>query len=104
MFYIVEFLETQEVEVVPALWVEKEICQWPAQYRRDKLVKAIRSEEQPGHTWDAYCVRILYKAGMHITYYYLPIGFTSLKKNLMIFLYSNLQSCSSKTSSSGNTN
>ncbi|KAF4109510.1 hypothetical protein G5714_010583 [Onychostoma macrolepis] len=65
MFYIVEFLETQEVEVVPALWVEKEICQWPAQYRRDELVKAIRSEEQPGHTWDAYCVRILYKAATY---------------------------------------
>jgi len=66
MFYIVEFLETQEVEVVPALWVEEDVCQWPAQYRRDELVKAIRNEEQPGNTWDAYCVRILYKAGMDI--------------------------------------
>lgn len=79
MFYIVEFLETQEVEVVPALWVAEEICQWPAHYRPDDLIKAIRSQEQPGHMWDAYRVRILYTAGMHITYYYLTIGFTNLK-------------------------
>lgn len=102
MFYIVEFIETQEVEVVPALWVKDEICQWPAQYRPDDLGKAIRSEEQPGHMWDTYHVRILYTAGMPTTYY-LPIGFTVLTNhNLMIFLYSNLQSRPSKTSSSRN--
>lgn len=85
MFHIVEFLETQEVEVVPALWVADNICQWPAHYKSDELVKAIRNEEQPGHTWDAFSVRILYTAGMHITY--LPLGFTDLKNhNLMIFL------------------
>ncbi|XP_026101563.1 uncharacterized protein LOC113072803 isoform X1 [Carassius auratus] len=65
MFYIVEFIETQEVEVVPALWVKDEICQWPAQYRPDDLGKAIRSEEQPGHLWDTYHVRILYTAATY---------------------------------------
>uniref|UniRef100_A0A8C0XX15 DUF4806 domain-containing protein n=1 Tax=Cyprinus carpio carpio TaxID=630221 RepID=A0A8C0XX15_CYPCA len=65
MFYIVEFIETQEVEVVPALWVKDEICQWPAQYRPDDLGKAIRSEEQPGHMWDTYHVRILYTAATY---------------------------------------
>lgn len=68
MLYIVEFLETQEVEVVPALWVADEICQWPDRYKADELVRAIRSKEQPGHTWDAFRVRILYTAGMHITF------------------------------------
>ncbi|XP_073778635.1 uncharacterized protein isoform X2 [Danio rerio] len=62
MFHIVEFLETQEVEVVPALWVTDEICQWPAHYKADELVKAVRSQEQPGVTWDAFRVQILYTA------------------------------------------
>lgn len=77
MFHIVEFLETQEAEVVPALWVAEEICKWPPNYKPDELVKAIRNEEQPGHTWDAFSVGIIYIAGMHITY--LPLGFTDLK-------------------------
>ncbi|XP_056611022.1 uncharacterized protein LOC130427520 [Triplophysa dalaica] len=67
MFYIVEFLETQEVEVVPALWVADEICQWPDRYKADELVRAIRSKEQPGHTWDAFRVRILYRAANYKT-------------------------------------
>ncbi|XP_050956824.1 uncharacterized protein LOC127157632 [Labeo rohita] len=64
MFHIVEFLKTQEVEVVPALWVADEVCQWPAQYKADELVKAIRSQEKPGHSWDAFHVRILYTAAL----------------------------------------
>ncbi|XP_073707197.1 uncharacterized protein [Garra rufa] len=65
MFYIVEFIDTQEVEVVPALWVVDDICQWPAFYKLDKLVKAITNEEQPGHKWDAYRVRVLYTAATY---------------------------------------
>ncbi|XP_071059130.1 uncharacterized protein [Pseudochaenichthys georgianus] len=64
MFHIVEFLETQEVEVVPALWVADDTCQWPAHYKHDDLIKAIRNEEQPEHIWDAFSVRILYTAGV----------------------------------------
>ena len=64
MFHIVEFLETQEVEVVPALWVANQVCQWPSHYKPDELAKAIRREEQPGHMWDAFSVRIVYTAGM----------------------------------------
>lgn len=85
MFHIVEFLDKHEVEVVPALWVADEICRWPPNYKPDELVKAIRDKEQPRQTWDAYSVRILYTAGMYITY--LPLGCTDLKDhNLMIFL------------------
>ncbi|KAA0721485.1 hypothetical protein E1301_Tti020124 [Triplophysa tibetana] len=67
MFYIVEFLEIQEVEIVPALWVGDEICQWPDHYEADELVRAIRSKEQPGHTWDAFRVRILHTAANYKT-------------------------------------
>lgn len=52
MFYIVEFYETQEVEVVPAAWVADDVCQWPTHYRPDELAKAIENEEQPGYTWE----------------------------------------------------
>lgn len=68
MFYIVEFYETQEVEVVPAAWVADDVCQWPTHYRPDELAKAIENEEQPGYTWEEYRVRILYTAGIHVTY------------------------------------
>ncbi|KAA0721348.1 hypothetical protein E1301_Tti019752 [Triplophysa tibetana] len=67
MFYIVEFLATQEVEVVPAVWVQNETCQWPEHYKSDELHKAIRCEEKPDHTWDAYHVRILYTAATYKT-------------------------------------
>ena len=64
MFHIVEFLETQEVEVGPALWVANQVCQWPSHYKPDELAKAIRLEEQPGHMWDAFSVQIVYTADM----------------------------------------
>ncbi|XP_030608516.1 uncharacterized protein LOC115796315 isoform X2 [Archocentrus centrarchus] len=67
MFYIVEFYKTHEVEVVPAAWVADDICQWPSYYKRDKLVKAIKNEEQPGMMWEEFKVRILYKAAKYTT-------------------------------------
>lgn len=97
MFHIVEFLETQEVEVVPALWVADEICQWPAHYKPDELVKAIRSQEQPGHRWDAFHVRILYTAGMHITFTFMIQWFYQSSHEIFL-IYSKLQKCSTKTS------
>ncbi|XP_065151875.1 uncharacterized protein [Paramisgurnus dabryanus] len=67
MFHIVEFLDTQEVEVVPALWVADEVCHWPSHYKSEELGKAIRNEEQPGHMWDVFRVRILYSAANYKT-------------------------------------
>ncbi|XP_075333151.1 uncharacterized protein LOC142391266 [Odontesthes bonariensis] len=37
MFSIVEFLETREVEVVPAAWVASDVCQWPCHYKSDEM-------------------------------------------------------------------
>ena len=69
MFYIVEFYETQEVEVVPEGWVTDDICQWPSYYKPEELVKAVKNAEQPGSSWEEFGVRILYKAGIHVTTY-----------------------------------
>ena len=56
MFYIVEFHETQEVEVVPAAWVTDDVCQWPSHYKPDEMAKAIKNEEQPEYSWEEYRV------------------------------------------------
>lgn len=68
MFHIVEFCETQEVEVVPSVWVNDDVCQWLTHYQSDELAKAIRGDEEPGQSWEELRVRILYTAGIHITY------------------------------------
>uniref|UniRef100_A0A3B3DUL9 Uncharacterized protein n=1 Tax=Oryzias melastigma TaxID=30732 RepID=A0A3B3DUL9_ORYME len=62
MYYIVEFIESREVEVVPALWVNNDVCQWPDHHRSTELKKSIKNKEQPGPSWDAFSVRILYTA------------------------------------------
>ncbi|KAK0152150.1 hypothetical protein N1851_006460 [Merluccius polli] len=59
MFHIASFTTTNEVEVVPAVWVNDNVCKWPP-YKPDALHKAVRSHEQPKETWTPYPVKILY--------------------------------------------
>ncbi|XP_031140219.1 uncharacterized protein LOC116039527 [Sander lucioperca] len=62
MFHIVIFESTNEVEVVPAIWVKDNTCMWPP-YKHDEIVKAVRSQEPTGPHWIPYKVRkILSKA------------------------------------------
>ena len=63
MYHIVSFDETAEVEVVPALWVNNGICQWPP-FKTKGVQRAIKSRQQPDHTWASYNARILYTASM----------------------------------------
>ena len=63
MYHIVSFDETAEVEVVPALWVNNGICQWPP-FKTEGVQRAIKSRQQPDHTWASYNARILYTASM----------------------------------------
>ncbi|CAL9699728.1 unnamed protein product [Knipowitschia caucasica] len=67
MFHIVEFTGTKEVEVVPALWVKKDICFWPSYYKKNDLVKAIKQKESPGEEWEIFTVKILYTADTYKT-------------------------------------
>ncbi|KAF7704245.1 hypothetical protein HF521_021317 [Silurus meridionalis] len=61
MYHIVSFVETEEVEVVPAIWVKDEVCLWPP-YKGEEVQRATRNLEQPQESWVAYKVRILYTA------------------------------------------
>uniref|UniRef100_A0A8C9ZIS3 DUF4806 domain-containing protein n=1 Tax=Sander lucioperca TaxID=283035 RepID=A0A8C9ZIS3_SANLU len=56
MFHIVIFESTNEVEVVPAIWVKDNTCMWPP-YKHDEIVKAVRSQEPTGPHWIPYKVR-----------------------------------------------
>ncbi|XP_073730188.1 uncharacterized protein [Misgurnus anguillicaudatus] len=61
MYFIVSFIKTNEVEVVPGVWVEGEVCKWP-NYKLDAMQKAIKNCEMPKETWTSYDIRVLYKA------------------------------------------
>ncbi|XP_065134465.1 uncharacterized protein [Paramisgurnus dabryanus] len=61
MYHIVSFVETQEVEVVPAIWVKNKVCLWPP-YKGEGVQRATRNLEQPQDSWVAYKVRVLYTA------------------------------------------
>ncbi|XP_062868933.1 uncharacterized protein LOC134331441 [Trichomycterus rosablanca] len=60
MYYIVEFLQTNEVAVVPSIWVKNGMCQWPLTYKMSDIMRATRNQEQPGDHWESYSIKILY--------------------------------------------
>nr|XP_055053877.1 uncharacterized protein LOC129439011 [Misgurnus anguillicaudatus] len=61
MYHIVSFLDTQEVEVVPAVWVKNGICLWPP-YKGEGIQRATKCLEQPRESWSAYKIKIMYTA------------------------------------------
>lgn len=73
MYHIVIFEKTNEVEVVPSKWVNGEECMWPP--NKVDVVKATKSQEQPGAGWKPYRVRVI---------------FTSSKYNCVVHVETNL--------------
>lgn len=69
MYHIVSFVDTDEVEVVPAIWVKNGVCVWPP-YKGKGIQRATKCLEQPHESWSAYKVKILYTASMHKTFFY----------------------------------
>ncbi|XP_077086617.1 uncharacterized protein LOC143738519 [Siphateles boraxobius] len=61
MFHIVRFVDTEEVEVVPAFWVKNGVCSWPP-YMDEGVQRASESSEPPHESWSAYKVKIMYTA------------------------------------------
>ncbi|KAG1959837.1 hypothetical protein F2P79_005976, partial [Pimephales promelas] len=60
MFKVVEFAETLEVELVPAIWVENGQCCWPKTLRGMALYQAIKNKLAPKLDWDGWDARTLF--------------------------------------------
>ncbi|KAK9980358.1 hypothetical protein ABG768_013724 [Culter alburnus] len=52
-FHIVSFVDTEEVEVVPAVWVKNGVCFWPP-YKDEGVQRATKRAEQPEKSWSVY--------------------------------------------------
>lgn len=61
MYHIVSFAGTEEVEVVPVIWVKNGVCLWPP-YEGERIQRAAKCLEQPQESWSANKVTIMYTA------------------------------------------
>ncbi|XP_034784464.2 uncharacterized protein LOC131701758 [Acipenser ruthenus] len=63
MYAVVLFKETEEVEVVPSVWlnVDKLLCLWPSYKSTVRVRKAVELQETPTETWDKHEVRVLHE-------------------------------------------
>ncbi|XP_064469889.1 uncharacterized protein LOC135384623, partial [Ornithodoros turicata] len=64
MFIIVNFIEAEQVEVVPGAWVKGTRCRWP-RVGTDKAKKLILKRASPQSSWDSYDVQVI---GVFATY------------------------------------
>jgi len=79
-FAVVEFLETNEVELVPGSWLkDKKTCLWPSEWKSTKISTAIRQKATPDDSFNAIRVKILYETGKYVLkiykIVYMIIGF-----------------------------
>ena len=67
-FCVVEFLDTNELAVVPPLWMQENdsMCIWPPYKQPIKINKAVINCESPGCGWKEFKIRYRYKAGIII--------------------------------------
>ncbi|XP_041933697.1 uncharacterized protein LOC125284934 isoform X2 [Alosa alosa] len=64
MYHIVKFVDTEEVEVVPANWVKDGVCLWPP-YKTQRILKASRCQEQPCANWLPFKVTLVHTAASY---------------------------------------
>ncbi len=69
MYHIVSFVDTEEVDVVPAIWVKSGVCLWPP-YKNERVQRAAKCLEQPQESWSAYTVKMMYTASMYKSFLY----------------------------------
>jgi len=58
MFHIVVFDNTNEVEVVPSIWIKNGECMWPP--NKTDIAKAVKLQEYPGEEWKPHKARIIF--------------------------------------------
>ena len=60
MYQVVVFIETNEVEAIPANWLKSNHkAYWPDSYSFSALRRAIECNAQPDPNWKVYAVRLL---------------------------------------------
>lgn len=64
MYHIVEFLDEEGVEVVPASWVQDGMSFWPPYDNTNRCIRAVVHEDPPDESWNTYRVRIMTTKGM----------------------------------------
>ena len=62
-YIVVLFKESNEVAVVPNLWLKgKDKCVWPNYSNQIKTNNAVIHRQQPGN-WDVFSIKVLYSTG-----------------------------------------
>ncbi len=69
MYHIVSFVDTEEVDVVPAIWVKSGVCLWPP-YKSERVQMAAKCWEQPQESWSSYKVKVMDTASMCKSFLY----------------------------------
>ncbi|KAL2077857.1 hypothetical protein ACEWY4_027361 [Coilia grayii] len=59
MYHIINFTDYNEVELVPAMWVNGGVCHWPP-YKGEAFQRAVRNSQAPENNWQVYNARVLY--------------------------------------------
>lgn len=70
---VVKFIDENSVEAVPSSWIFNDLCYWPP-FNRDKVITAIRKNENPNTHWPSYKVSI-FRNGTFGIYKYFSIYF-----------------------------
>lgn len=63
-YAIVEFLHLEQVDVVPALWIQGEHCAWPHQAKGDKIIVMVKKAVPPDVSWKRFAVAVKGLFGM----------------------------------------
>lgn len=56
-FAIVEFINKQEVEVVPSSWIDGSMCSWPFG-KPERINKLVRASAETSEDWEQHPVEI----------------------------------------------
>lgn len=82
MFKIVEFVESHEVELVPAIWVENGQCYWPNSLRGMALHLAIKNKTPPNCDWGSWEVRTMFSTGRVFELAHLEVAYWIQRRSL----------------------
>lgn len=65
MYILVEFVDDQEVAVVPDNWLDGNQCAvWPTHFKQGRRLEiAVRTKLTPGEDWPSFPIKVLYKNG-----------------------------------------